>query len=319
MIKINPNPYQTCTLCPRQCKINRLEAPFTGLLGFCGESAQLRIGYVGPHFGEEPPITGKNGSGTVFLSGCSLKCCFCQNHQISREGMGVLIADEALFHRIKEMIRAHHVHNINFVTPDQFVPDIFKVISLLRQSDLHIPIVFNTSGYQSINMLKQAEDYVDIYLPDFKYSDTTLAAKFSNCPDYPQTALNALSEMLRQKGFLDSCRDEKEIATEGVLVRHLILPGHTENSINALSTLFIEFGKDLPISLMSQYHPVGHQDDEGLNRSLLEEEFVQVYTHVLDLGFENLFVQFLDKNGEQRTPSPFLPDFRTKKPFGSRV
>ena len=313
---INPNPYQNCRLCPRQCKINRLESETTGKIGFCGESAQLRVGYVGPHFGEEPPITGENGSGTVFLNGCSLKCCFCQNHQISHDGMGRLIEEEDLFHEIEEMIKTHHVHNINFVTPDHFIPYIFQVISLLRQKNLHLPIVFNTSGYQSIDMLKQAEEYVDIYLPDFKYSDTTLAAKFSNCPDYLQIALNALSEMLRQKGFLNGFDDDKKIATKGVLVRHLILPGHTENSINALSSLFIEFGRELPLSLMSQYHPVGHFEDEGLNRSLFEEEFDQVYAHALDLGFENIFVQFLDRDTEQHpTVSPFLPDFKEKEPF----
>ena len=129
-------------------------------------------------------------------------------------------------------------------------------------------------------------------------------------------ALNAVSEMIRQKGVLDSCGDEKEIATKGVLVRHLILPGHAENSINALNTLFIEFGKELPLSLMSQYHPVGHHEDEGLNRLLSEEEFNLVYTHALDLGFENLFVQFLEGTAEQpQIVSPFLPDFRKKEPF----
>ena len=308
--------YSSCRLCPRNCNISRINGVCIPKKGFCGETDQLRVGYIGPHFGEEPPITGANGSGTVFLGGCSLKCSFCQNHQISHQGMGSHIGTYQLLHRLEEMISSHHVHNINFVTPDHFFPDIFHIVDLLRKKGPDIPIVFNTSGYQSIEMLRYAEDYADIYLPDYKYSDSSLAARLSKCPDYPQVSLDAISEMIRQKGFLDACLSDLEIAKKGVLVRHLILPGHVENSINALTSLFLEFGPRLPISLMSQYHPVKHHADENLNRFVSEEEFDLVFSHARDLGFERLFVQFPETASDNlQKASPFLPDFTQEKPF----
>jgi putative pyruvate formate lyase activating enzyme len=177
-------------------------------------------------------------------------------------------------------------------------------------------MVFNLSGYQSVNLLKSAEGYVDIYLPDFKYADRDLARKLSKCQNYPDVALAALSEMLAQKGFLDSFDTGDSLAKKGVLVRHLILPGNVENSINALTTLFVEFGSQLPLSLMSQYVPVTPQEAEALNRPLTEQEFNQVYSHALELGFKNLFVQFPEEAASDRKP-PFLPDFNLDKPFSS--
>lgn len=308
--------YSNCLLCPRRCNISRINGVCIPKKGFCGETDQIRVGYIGPHFGEEPPITGTNGSGTVFLAGCSLKCSFCQNHQISHQGMGSHISTGQLLHRLEEMIAHHHVHNINFVTPDHFFPDIFHIVTLLLKKGLDIPIVFNTSGYQSVELLRHAEDYTDIYLPDYKYSDSSLAARISRCPDYPQVALDAISEMTRQKGFLDSCLSDLELAKKGVLVRHLILPGHMENSINALTSLFLEFGAGLPISLMSQYHPVKHHADENMNRFVSETEFDLIFSHARALGFEHLFVQFPETGPDNlQKASPFLPDFRLKKPF----
>ena len=308
--------YESCRLCPRQCKINRLENSESAESGFCGETGQLRASYIGPHFGEEPPISGKNGSGTVFLSGCSLQCSFCQNYQISHQGLSSRMSQEELLEKLENMITQHHVHNINFVTPDHFSPHIFLLISLMRKKDLNLPIVFNTSGYQSMEMLKRAEEYVDIYLPDFKYSDSTLSNNLSNCKNYSSVALNAITEMVKQKGFLDAFGAEGEIAGKGVLVRHLILPDYVDNSINALTSLFAEFGKNLPLSLMSQYSPVRHHHDIALNRSLSKKEFDEVYAHALDLGFAHLFVQFPEKNSvNQPEASPFLPDFRKAEPF----
>jgi len=177
-------------------------------------------------------------------------------------------------------------------------------------------MVFNLSGYQSVNLLRSAEGYVDIYLPDFKYADRDLAKKFSRCHDYPDVALAALSEMVSQKGFLDSVDAGDPLAKRGVLVRHLILPGHVENSVNALTTLFVEFGAALPLSLMSQYVPVNPQAAETLNRRVTQEEFDQVYSHAMELGFRHLFVQFPEEAVSDRKP-PFLPDFRLDKPFSS--
>jgi putative pyruvate formate lyase activating enzyme len=296
--------------------VNRASGDGKTPLGFCGETNQLRVAYVGTHFGEEPPITGKNGSGTVFFSGCSLRCSYCQNHQISHKGMGKCLSLEQLLERVERMIRVSHVHNINFVTPDHFFPHVFRLVALLHNKGFKYPVIYNLSGYQSVEMLRIAEDYADIYLPDFKYSDSSPAATHSKCRDYPDVALSAIEEMVKQKGFLDASSTGADLARKGVLVRHLILPGNVENSINALTILFVEFGKGLPLSLMSQYHPGTNQRDKELNRLLSHEEFYKVYSHAMELGFENLFVQFPEKKLMcQSTHSPFLPDFQQAEPF----
>ena len=211
------------------------------------------------------------------------------------------------------MVEEHKVHNINFVTPDHFIPHIILIIERLKKKWPDIPILFNTSGYQSVRILQEIKNYVDIYLPDFKYADRELAAKLSLCPDYPSIALDAILEMVKQKGFL---KIKDNIAKKGVLVRHLILPGKIENSINALSILYGEFGKELPISLMSQYKPVLPHKDLDLNRPLREEEFYSVYSHALELGFKNIFVQFpKDIKRDKR----FLPDFTKYQPFEGNI
>ena len=308
--------YRNCVLCPRQCKVNRVAGGGDATTGYCGETDQLRVAHVGPHFGEEPPISGKNGSGTIFFTGCPLKCSYCQNHQISHYGLGTGTSVEKLGTKIAYMIEYDHVHNINFVTPDHFFPHLFQLVSLLRRDGFNLPIVYNLSGYQSLEALKSARDYVDIYLPDFKYSDPSLAVALSKCNNYNQIALEAIAEMVSQKGFLDSSFTGAPLATRGVLVRHLILPGKVANSINSLTTLFVEFGPDLPLSLMSQYHPAVHQKDGDLNRPVSQEEFDRVYSHVQELGFQHLFVQFPDKGTSQlRAFSPFLPDFEKSDPF----
>ena len=310
------DPYENCHLCPRNCGVNRVYDGEKTEVGFCGETYQLRVAYVGPHFGEEPPITGNKGSGGVFFSGCSLRCSYCQNHQISHHGLGRIMSLEKLLEKVEYMILKKRVHNINFVTPDHFFPHVFDLVTLLREKGLDLPIVLNLSGYQSIETLKAATDYANIYLPDFKYSDSFLAGRLSKCPDYPGTALEAIAEMVLQKGFLDACLTGSGMAKSGVLVRHLILPGKVENSINALTTLFVEFGKALPLSLMSQYHPAAYQKDEDLNRFVSEEEFDRVYSHAIELGFEHLFVQFPDKDtGLRAQRSSFFPDFRQPDPF----
>ena len=308
--------YNSCELCPRTCGVDRTRGiPGKGP-GFCGETDQLRVAFVGPHFGEEPPITGTYGSGAVFFSGCSLQCAFCQNHQISRGGMGETFGLHRLVEKIGQMIQRKKVHNLNFVTPDHFIPHVLRVVSHLRKKNLNLPILYNFSGYQSVKTLKRLEKYSDIYLPDFKYSDSTLAERLSSCPDYPQRAITAISEMVRQKGFLDCLVSGAALATQGVLVRHLILPGAIENSIEALTILFIEFGADLPISLMSQYHPVVHHKNAELNRTITDQEFEDVYTHAKQLGFEHMFVQFPEPyTGRSLDRPSFLPDFNHMQPF----
>jgi len=311
--------YEHCQLCPRHCEVDRRTHDNGRGKGFCGETHIARVAFIGPHFGEEPPITGKNGSGTGFFSGCSLRCAFCQNHQISRGTLGKPMDINTITMQVENMIKSKQVHNINVVTPDHFFPHVFLLAAALRRRGHDLPMVYNLSGYQSRELLRMAENHVDIYLPDFKYSDPALAADLSKAKDYPEVALEALSEMVRQKGFLDSCVKGSPIAQKGVLVRHLILPGHLENSINALTTLFLEFGPDIPLSLMSQYHPVGENLNGDLKRFLKTEEFDPVYAHARNLGFRNLFVQFPESRipGIPAATPPFLPDFRKAQPFGS--
>jgi len=294
--------------------VDRTKADQSARTGACGQGMSLRVAYVGPHFGEEPPITGTRGSGTVFFTGCPLGCAYCQNHQISRGGMGQTMGVDALVGRLESVVREAGVHNVNFVSPDHFFPYTFEVVDRLRGSGLRPPVVYNTSGYQAVHTLRMAEDHADIYLPDYKYSDPALAAGYSSCPDYPAVALGAIEEMLRQKGPLDTFETGEVVASRGVLVRHLILPGHVENSMDALTSLFVEFGADLPVSLMSQYCPVPGRLPSNLRRPILREEFDRVYDHFRDLGFRNAFVQFPEESAE-RTGAGFLPDFSKTSPF----
>jgi putative pyruvate formate lyase activating enzyme len=306
--------YKYCRLCPRACGVDRVSG---SRMGFCKQSAELRIAYIGPHFGEEPPLTRTRGSGTIFFTGCSLRCTFCQNHQISRDGIGEVMETAEVLERVETMITKEGVHNVNFVTPDHFFPHAFRLITALRRKGHSLPMVFNLSGYQSGELLKLAHAHADIYLPDFKYADRSLAEKLSGCRSYPDVALSAVEEMISAKGFLDSLEDNLSPARRGVLVRHLILPGYVENSLDALTTLFLEFGRCLPLSLMSQYCPVVPHDDPNLNRTLAKSEFDLVYAHALDLGFEHLFVQIPEKApGANAVKRPdFVPDFRLDRPF----
>ncbi|MBN1626316.1 MAG: radical SAM protein [Deltaproteobacteria bacterium] len=305
--------FEKCRLCPRDCGINRRGESAKARSGFCRQDYRLRVAHVGAHFGEEPPISGTRGSGTVFFSGCSLRCSFCQNYQISLEGEGEILSEKELYETVAGLIRRQGVHNINFVTPDHFFPYAFMLVDDLRENGYDIPILYNTSGYQSVTMLKMAEDYADIYLPDYKYSDPSLAKALSKCDDYPGRALEAISEMVRQKGFLDATPEGRETASRGVLVRHLILPGKVRNSLDALTSLFLEFGPDIPISLMSQYHPVAVHSDPDMNRRITAEEFDRVYQHCLELGLKNMFIQF--PMDYLHGHPPFLPDFQNDEPF----
>ena len=304
--------YRNCQLCPRNCQVDRTNSK----LGYCGETDRLRIAAIEAHFGEEPPISGTNGSCTVFFTGCSLKCVYCQNYQISHQGRGRYKSIEAVVDGIVQLVDEFQIHNVNFVTADHFFSHTIKIVDALRQSGISIPIVYNLSGYQRLNSLKMIETTADIYLPDFKYSDHQLAKELSNCADYPEVALAAIVEMIRQKGFLDSFNDHGgeavRIATKGVLVRYLILPDQVKNSIDALTTLFLEFGKKLPLSLMSQYYPIKTFSCEFLNRTVTPAEFEIIHQHALELGFENMFLQYPEPGA---TAHPFLPDFSNDRPF----
>ena len=300
-----------CELCPRACRVNRL----AGQTGFCGETAQLRVASLGAHFGEEPPISGTCGSGTVFFSGCTLRCHFCQNYQISQQHVGKLMTVAAVVRELTALAVTQRIHNVNFVTPDHFLPHTLDILNGLRANAVALPSVYNMSGYARVDVLRQIEAAADIYLPDFKYADATLGEQLSQCRNYPTVALDAIAEMVRQKGWLDVFATDPPaaVAQRGVLVRHLILPGHVQNSCEALSMLFLEFGKYLPLSLMSQYHPVRPSPLPELNRRITGAEFQAVYDHALSLGFQHLFVQY----PENYDPAAleFLPDFNKPQPF----
>lgn len=302
--------YRACELCPRRCGVDRT----AGQVGFCGEGAHMRIATIQAHRGEEPPISGNKGSGAVFFSGCSLRCRFCQNYQISQEGLGREWTVQGIVDRMAALQEQAGIHNVNFVTPDHFLPHTVAVVTLLRERGICIPTVYNLSGYQRLESLTLIESVADIYLPDFKYADERLAQGLSGCADYPAVALEALFEMVRQKGFLRA----NATSTQGVLVRHLILPGQVQNSLNVLSMLFVEFGLELPISLMSQYVPV-RQFPSGspLNRQVTRSEFQEVFQHAQELGFRDLFVQYPEEVAQDSRP--FLPDFRTVNPFQGNV
>lgn len=308
------NSYKNCHLCPRECGVDRT----LNHQGICGETATLRIASIGPHYGEEPPISGTNGSGTIFFTGCSLKCLYCQNYQISTEGLGEEWDVSRVVDAISLIYNHHHIHNINFVTPDHFFPHTIEIVKGVRKKGIEIPILYNTSGYQKLSSLHAIEPYADIYMPDFKYSDKKLSIKLSHCEDYPDVALNAVYEMVKQKGFLDTEASRSKPAKKGVLVRHLILPDNVENSKDALTMLFAEFGKDIPISLMSQYFPAHYSKIEFLNRRITNKEFRQVYDHARALGFKNMFVQFPYHFKTEEDKTDFIPDFKKDKPFNRK-
>jgi putative pyruvate formate lyase activating enzyme len=307
----NEQVWRACRLCPYECGVNRL----AGQKGRCGETAEMRVAALEAHFGEEPPIAGTHGSGTVFFSGCALQCAFCQNYQLSHEHVGQPMTVSETADRIAALAATRPIHNLNFVTPDHFFPHTVAISDAVRVRGLALPIVYNLSGYQRVAVLRALEADADIYLPDFKYADRDLAETLSHCRAYPSVALDALAEMVRQKGFLDACEqdDAAAIAHKGVLVRHLILPGQVQNSLDVLSMLFLEFGPDLPLSLMSQYYPVRPCPVPELDRRITAAEFQQVYAHAHSLGFRSLFVQFPESSAVQNPE--FLPDFTRPRPF----
>lgn len=299
--------YSPCRLCPRQCSVDRLG----GIPGACGETAELRIASCGPHMGEEPCFSGTRGSGAIFFPGCSCHCFFCQNWQISNaRGKGHAFSEEA-FHRLALELIERGVHNLNFVTPDHFWPHIEALCVRLRDDGVNIPFVFNSSGYQLPALVSRYAAQMDVFMPDFKFADPVLARAVMRDERYPEIALEALRLMVAEKGFLDPFDPTGMApARRGVLVRHLVLPGHADNTLRVLNLLREEFGRWLPLSLMSQYTPVpAAQICPPFDRRLAPAEYETALDHAQELGFENLLVQPLAATDD------FLPDFDRKKPF----
>jgi putative pyruvate formate lyase activating enzyme len=277
-----------CELCPRKCKVNRNK----GQKGFCRTSHKIFIASCNTHIGEEPPISGSRGSGTIFFSNCNLNCVFCQNYPISQFGNGREMSFDDL---VEFMLRLQErgVHNINFVTPTHYSAHIVKAVYLSRKRGLTIPIVYNCSGYESVEILKLLEGIIDIYLPDLKYSSDELAFKYSGIKNYVEVNRAALKEMKRQVGNLTL--DKNGIAKRGIIVRHLVLPSIFENTKKALDFIAKELSTDTFVSLMAQYHTANKAHEfKELSRCLTEKEYEEAVKYLEKIGLENGWVQELN-------------------------
>ena len=285
--------YAHCTLCPRRCGVDRTR----GQLGFCKMPGQIHAARAGVHYWEEPVISGSFGSGAVFFSGCTLKCAFCQNYDISQENFGKPMTSAELRAAFERLID-EGVQNINLVTPTHFLPDILPAL----EPKLPVPVVYNCGGYESVETLRQLEGKIDVYLPDFKYSDNALAKKLSSAPDYFETASAAILEMYRQVGKPVLEGDEMK---RGVLVRHLVLPGCVDNSLGVLDWVAEHFRSgDILFSLMSQYVPMGRAAEmPPFDRRITELEYDSVLSYMMLLGIEDGYTQDFSSAERGYTPS----------------
>lgn len=281
-----------CNLCPRKCNVDRNEK-----FGVCGVGEKIKIARAAPHFWEEPCISGERGSGTVFFSGCNMKCVFCQNYKISTGGFGTEISVERLCEIYGELI-AKGVHNINLVTPTHFSEPILKSL----QKKLPVPVVYNSSGYDSVDTLKKFEGKIDIYLPDMKYMNSELAGRFSRAADYPEVAKNAIREMFRQTG--ECVFDGNGMLQKGVVIRHLMLPCELENTLDVIDWVSSEFGDKVIFSLMSQFTPNENCKTEQLRHTVSEEEYNKAVDYMYLCGMENAYIQDFSSAENKYTP-PF--------------
>ena len=287
-----------CVLCPRNCHADRIN----GRRGRCHETAEIVVVRAALHMWEEPCISGDVGSGAVFFSGCPMGCVFCQNHNIAEAKAGKTITVERLSEIFLEL-QEKDAANINLVTGTHYIPQIIAALDCAKKHGLNIPVVYNCGGYENTETLKLLDGYVDIYLPDYKYAESELAVKFSHANDYPERAMEAVNEMVRQTGMPQF--DAEGYMKRGTIVRHLILPGHTRNSKKVLKLLHKTFGKQIYISIMNQYTPVFEQKEyTELNRCVTRREYEKVLDYAFELGIENGFFQ----DGETARES-FIPAF----------
>lgn len=287
-----------CTLCPRNCGVDRL----AGQKGYCRADSRLMVARAALHMWEEPCISGGEGSGAVFFSGCSMGCIFCQNHEIAAGRTGKIIREERLAEIFLEL-QDKKANNINLVTAGHYVPQVTGALQEAKKRGLKIPVVYNSSGYEKPQTLKMLEGLVDIYLPDFKYMDDKLAQAYSHAQDYPQIAKMALEEMVRQAGKAEF--DGRGMMKKGVIVRHLLLPGHLSDSKKIIRYLYETYGDRIYISMMNQYTPMPCvADDELLSRKVKKKEYETLLDYAISLGVENGFFQ----EGETAKES-FIPEF----------
>lgn len=291
--------YTKCQLCPRACAVNRHE----GKIGYCHETEQLVVGRAALHFWEEPCLSGERGSGAVFFAGCNMGCVFCQNNELSKGKVGKVITVERLVEIFFEL-KGQGAHNINLVTPTHYIPHLVIALRKAKILGLALPIIYNCSGYESVEALKSLEGLIDIYLPDYKYEDEKLALKYSKAKGYPKVVKAAIAEMVRQTG--GPVFDEEGMMQKGVIVRHLLLPGQLMDSKAIVRYLYETYGNQIFMSLMNQYTPLKHvKDYPELDRKVTQRSYNRLIDFALSLGVENAFIQ----EGETAEES-FIPSFK---------
>lgn len=289
-----------CKICPHQCGVNRN----INQLGRCKSNANVKVALVSSHMYEEPCISGIHGSGTVFFSNCNLNCKFCQNYEISQEGKGEEITVERLAEIFIEQ-QNKGLHNINLVTPTIYVEQIKLAIDIARSKGLSIPIIYNSNGYESIETIKSLEGYIDVYLPDLKYSNNEIAKRYSNVNNYFEIATEAIKEMQKQVGSVGF--DENGMIKKGVIIRHLILPNYVLNTKNVLKWIKNNMPDDMYVSVMTQYFPTYlAKGEEMLNRKITRKEYREVKKYLETLGMENGYIQEYQANDNEEQ---YVPEF----------
>ena len=283
-------------LCPRMCKVDRYNK-----LGFCKCSNEVKLALAKLFFYEEPPISGTNGSGTIFFSGCNLKCCFCQNMEISKFNKGKIVTIKRLSEIMLEL-QKKGAHNINLVTPTMYIPSIIKAIKKAKKQGLNIPIIYNSSGYENVEAIKLLNGYIDVYLPDFKYYNNELATKYSKANNYLENAKLAIEEMIKQTG--PCIFDKNGIIKKGTIVRHLLLPEMKEDTKHILNYLYSTYKDNIYISIMNQYTPNKYVEFKELKEPIKEEDYNEIIDYALDLGINNAFCQIGGTVSES-----FVPEF----------
>ena len=287
---------QKCEICPHKCKIDRTK----NQVGRCKSKDTVKVALASIHNFEEPCISGRNGSGTVFFSNCNLSCEFCQNYEISQQGLGKEISIERLAEIfIEQQLRG--ADNINLVSPTSYAVQIIEAIKIAKNNGLKIPIIYNTNGYENVETLKLLEGYIDVYLPDLKYAENDLAKKYSKIENYFEIATSAIKEMYRQAG--ENEYDENGIIKKGIIIRHLILPNHTENSKKVLKWIAENMPKNITVSVMAQYFPTYKAKEiKDINRKITKYEYQKIENYLYSLDLENGYIQEMGNNEEIYVP-----------------
>ncbi len=295
--------YDRCTLCGHLCNVDRNQT-----VGVCGLSTTVKVALFKPFFYEEPPLSGSHGAGNVFFSGCNLHCVYCQNYTVSQAQIGAEITVDELADIFLFLQNTKKVHNINLVTPTPFLPSIAEAVRKASEQGLELPIVYNCNGYENPDIIALIASFCDIFLPDFKYADEQLAIQYSGAEKYPALALDTIEKMYHAVGVGET--DDQGILRRGIIIRHLVLPGHLDNTKEALKQIRDRLGKYIPISLMAQFTPIFKACEfNEINRKLSQIEYDEITAFFLDLGFENGYFQSLESAVES-----YIPEF-----YGDRV